>query len=101
MSDQKPAPKEKDLFLDKSAAKLEEEERKVKKIKDYMPEIQAALPDILAPLEKDTSALDSVISALLPWERKARLAADAESAKLVAETILQSCFKYVCLFSPY
>ena len=87
--------KEKDLFIDKASAKLEEEERKVKKTKDYLPEITAALPSIVDPVEHDPSALSDAISQLYAWERKARLAADADSTQLVAETILRLCAKYV------
>ena len=100
MSDKKgssdaPAPAaEKDYFLDKGAAKIEEEERQNKKQKDYMADVQAAIPGILAsvPASPSSAELNSALVSLLAWEKKARLASDGDSTKLLADTILDLCF---------
>ena len=84
---------EKDLFVDKAQAKLEEEDRKVKKTKDYLPEVKAALPEILKGLKaSDIDSLQPVLTELLVWEKKTRLAADGDSTKMLAEAILDACF---------
>jgi 26S proteasome regulatory subunit N5 len=84
---------EKDYFLDKGAAKIEEEERKTKKQKDYLADVQAAIPAILAavPAKPSSAALNVALLDLLAWEKKARLASDAESTRLLAEAILDLC----------
>jgi len=91
-STSKNSSEEKDIFADKAAAKLEEEERKVKKTKDYMPEVKEAIPLILSTLvPNDPKSFEEVLVKLLEWERKTRLAADSDSTVLLAQTILNLC----------
>ncbi len=40
-----------DTFIDKAAAELEEEQRRLKQQKNYLPEVKAALPAILDPVQ--------------------------------------------------
>eukprot|EP00461_Guttulinopsis_vulgaris_P001124 UN01124 len=98
MSNQKPnAPKvaeavDKDLFVDKSAALLEEEARKVKKTRDYTADIDAALPDILKAYEADPAGtLQTTIQQILPWEKKSRLASDVVNTIRLSKQILKLC----------
>lgn len=87
--------KAKDLLAEKSNASLEDEARTLKKQKDYMPEILELIPSLTSSISSSSSVaeLEAVLSELYAWEKKTRLASDADSTKLLAETILDCCVK--------
>lgn len=80
-----------DLFIDKSAAALDEEARKVKRTKDYMAEVTELIPKTLETFRADKTKFQDAINTLLPLEKKARLASDAPSTSATAKAILQIC----------
>lgn len=86
-----PKAAEKDLFLDKSAAALDEEARKIKKTKDYTQELDTALETILPVWENDHSKYLEVIKQILPWEKRCRLASDVKNTTKSAVLILKIC----------